>query len=165
MCKCHIVFAPKYKRKAIYSQYRDSVGQIFRRLCSCKGVEIIEGRLLPDHVHMLVGIPSKMSVSSFIEHLKGKSTLMMFDKHANLKHKFGNCRFWSEGYYVTTVGLNEATIASTSGSRRPTTSRWTSSASRSTRILLGRSELRAPDRVPNVGVSVVSPNARRTAIA
>ena len=104
MCKYHIVFTPKYRRKVIYNQYRKSLGEIFRRLCSYKGVEIIEGHLMPDHVHMLV------SISNFMGYLKGKSSLMVFDKHANLKYKFGNRHFWAEGYYVSTVGLNEATI-------------------------------------------------------
>ena len=111
MCKYHIVFTPKYRRKIIYNQYRQSIGEIFRRLCSCKGVEIIEGHLMPDHVHMLVSIPPKMSVSSFMGYLKGKSSLMIFERHGNLKYKFGNRKFWAEGYYVSTVGLNEATIA------------------------------------------------------
>jgi len=111
MCKYHIVFTPKYRRKAIYNQYRQSVGQILRSLCGYKGVELIEGDLMSDHVHMLVSIPPKISVSSFMGYLKGKSALMMFDKHANLKYKFGNRHFWAEGYYVSTVGLNEATIA------------------------------------------------------
>ncbi|MFA7129946.1 MAG: IS200/IS605 family transposase [Sphaerochaeta sp.] len=111
MCKYHIVFTPKYRRKVIYNQYRQSVGQILRSLCGYKGVELIEGHLMSDHVHMLVSIPPKMSVSSFMGYLKGKSALMMFDKHANLKYKFGNRHFWAEGYYVSTVGLNEATIA------------------------------------------------------
>lgn len=111
MCKYHIVFTPKYRRKVIYNQYRDSLGEIFRQLCSYKGVEIVEGHLMPDHVHILVSIPPKLSVSSFMGYLKGKSALMMFDRHANLKYKFGNRHFWSEGYYVSTVGLNEAVIA------------------------------------------------------
>lgn len=111
LCKYHIVFTPKYRRKIIYNQYRDSLGEIFRQLCRYKGVEIIEGHLMPDHVHMLLAIPSELAVSSFMEYLKGKSALMMFDKHANLKYKFGNRHFWAEGYYVSTVGLNEATIA------------------------------------------------------
>ena len=110
MCKYHIVFTPKYRRKIIYNQYRSSLGEIFHRLCQYKGVEIIEGHLMPDHVHMLVSIPPRMSVASFMGYLKGKSSLMMFDKHANLKYKFGNRHFWAEGYYVSTVGLNEATI-------------------------------------------------------
>ena len=103
MCKYHIVFTPKYRRKVIYNQYRKSLGEIFRRLCSYKGVEIIEGHLMPDHVHMLVSIPPRISISSFMGYLKGKSALMMFDKHANLKYKFGNRHFWAEGYYVSTV--------------------------------------------------------------
>ena len=111
MCKYHIVFTPKYRRKIVFNQYRDSLGKIFRTLCKSKGVEIIEGHLMPDHVHMLVSIPPKISVSSFMGYLKGKSALMMFDKHANLKYKFGNRHFWAEGYYVSTVGLNEQTIA------------------------------------------------------
>ncbi|WP_426807244.1 IS200/IS605 family transposase [Streptococcus anginosus] len=105
-----MVFTPKYRRKIIYNQYRSSLDEIFRRLCSYKGVEIIEGHLMSDHVHMLVSIPPRISVSSFMGYLKGKSALMMFDKHANLKYKFGNRHFWAEGYYVSTVGLNEATI-------------------------------------------------------
>ena len=110
MCKYHIVFTPKYRRKLIYKEYRSSLAEILRKLCSYKGVEIIEGHLMSDHVHMLLAIPPKYSVSSFMGYLKGKSALMMFDKHANLKYKFGNRHFWSEGYYVSTVGLNEATI-------------------------------------------------------
>jgi len=109
-CKYHIVFTPKYRRKAIYAQYRESVGEILKTLCGYKVVEIIEGHLMIDHVHMLVSIPPKISISSFMGYLKGKSALMMFDRHANLKYKFGNRHFWAEGYYVSTVGLNEATI-------------------------------------------------------
>ena len=111
MCKYHIVFTPKYRRKAIYGQIRSDIGEILRRLCEYKGVEIIEGHLMPDHVHMLLAIPPKRSVSSVMGYLKGKSSLMIFDKHANLKYKFGNRRFWAEGCCVSTVGLNEATIA------------------------------------------------------
>ena len=111
MCKYHIVFTPKYRRKIIYNQIRRDIGEILRRLCEYKGVEIIEGHLMPDHVHIPVSIPPKISVSSFMGYLKGKSALMVFDEHANLKYKFGNRRFWAEGYYVSTVGLNEATIA------------------------------------------------------
>lgn len=111
LCKRRIVFAPKYRRKIIYNQYRQSIGEMLRRLCSYKGVEIIEGHLMPDHVHMLVSIPPKMSVSSFMGYLKGKSSLMVFEKHGNLKYKFGNRKFWAEGRYVSTVGLNEGTIA------------------------------------------------------
>ena len=110
MCKYHIVFTPKYRRKIIYNQYREIIGEILKLLCKYKEVEIIEGHLMSDHVHMLVSIPPKTSVSSFMGYLKGKSALMIFDKHANLKYKFGNRHFWAEGYYVSTVGLNEETI-------------------------------------------------------
>lgn len=110
VCKYHIVFTPKYRRKIIYNQYKESIRDIIKQLCVYKGVEIIEGHLMPDHIHMLVSIPPKISVSSFMGYLKGKSALMIFDKHANLKYKFGNRHFWAEGYYVSTVGLNEATI-------------------------------------------------------
>ena len=110
VCKYHIVFTPKYRRKIVFNQYKESLRDIIRTLCKYKGVEIIEGKIMPDHVHLLVSIPPKLSVSSFMGYLKGKSALMMFDKHANLKYKFGNRHFWAEGYYVSTVGLNEATI-------------------------------------------------------
>ena len=110
LCKYHIIFTPKYRRKIIYNQYRKDLGEILRTLCRYKGVEIIEGHLMPDHVHMLVSIPPKLSVSAFMGYLKGKSALMMFDRHANLKYKFGNRHFWSEGYYVSTVGINDATV-------------------------------------------------------
>ena len=110
MCKYHIVFTPKYRRKMIYNQYREDVREIIKQLCSYKGVEILGGNVMSDHVHILVSIPPKMSVSSFMGYLKGKSALMMFGRHANLKYKFGNRHFWSEGYYVSTVGLNEAVI-------------------------------------------------------
>lgn len=111
MCKYHIVFTPKYRREVIYNQYRKDLGEILKLLCQYKGVQIIEGHLMPDHIHMLVMILPKMSVSAFVGYLKGKSALMMFDRHANLKYKFGNRHFWAEGYYVSTVGLNEATVA------------------------------------------------------
>ena len=110
LCKYHSVFTPKYRRKIIFLQLRESIREILRDLCRYKGVDIIEGHLMPDHVHMLVSIPPKISVSSFLGYLKGKSSLMIFDNHANLKYKFGNRKFWAEGYYVSTVGLNEATI-------------------------------------------------------
>lgn len=112
VCKYHIVFTPKYRRKIIYNQYKESIRDIIKQLCAYKGVEISEGHLMPDHIHMLVSIPPKLSVSQFIGYLKGKSSLMIFDKHANLEYKFGNRHFWAEGYYVSTVGLNEATILS-----------------------------------------------------
>ena len=101
VCKYHIVFTPKYRRKIIYNQYRTDLKDVFKQLCAYKGVEIIEGHLMADHVHLLVSIPPKISVSSF---------MMMFDRHANLKYKFGNRHFWAEGYYVSTVGFNEATV-------------------------------------------------------
>ncbi len=110
MCKYHIVFAPKYRRKVIYNQIRKDIGEILKALCKYKGVEIIEGHMMPDHVHMLVSIPPKYSVSSVMGYLKGKSALMIFEKHANLRYKYGNRHFWCQGYYVSTVGLNEATI-------------------------------------------------------
>ncbi len=108
--KYHIVFTPKYRRKIIYNQYRKDLSDILRQLCHYKGVELIEGHMMPDHVHMLVSTPPKISISSFMGYLKGKSALMMFDKHANLKYKFGNRHFWAEVYFVSSVGLNEATI-------------------------------------------------------
>ena len=110
MCKYHIVFSPKYRRKVIYNQIRKDVGEIMQELCKYKGVEIIEGHMMPDHIHMLLSIPPKYSVSSVMGYLKGKSALMIFERHANLKYKYGNRHFWCEGYYVSTVGLNEETI-------------------------------------------------------
>ena len=110
MCKYHIVFTPKYRRKIIYNQYRESLREIIKLLCKYKGVEILEGHLMPDHVHLVLSIPPKLSVSAFMGYLKGKSALMMFERYANLKYKFGNRKFWAEGYYVSTVGLNEATV-------------------------------------------------------
>ena len=110
VCKYHIVFTPKYRRKIIYYELRADIQKIIKDLCKWKGVEIIEGHMMPDHIHLLVEIPPKMSVSQFMGYLKGKSAFMIFDKHANLKHKFGNRHFLSEGYYVSTVGLNTATI-------------------------------------------------------
>ena len=100
----------KIQTKGDINQYKESIREILKNLSRYKGVEIIEGHLMPDHIHMLVSIPPKISVSQFMGYLKGKSALMIFDKHANLKYKFGNRHFWSEGYYVSTVGLNEATI-------------------------------------------------------
>ena len=110
MGKYHIVFTPKYRRKIIYNQIRKDIGEIMHELCKYKGVEIIEGHMMPDHVHMLLSIPPKYSVSSVMGYLKGKSALMIFERHANLKYKYGNRHFWCEGYYVSTVGLNEETI-------------------------------------------------------
>ena len=110
MCKYHIVFSPKYRRKVIFNQIRKDIGEILAELCKYKGIEIHEGHLMSDHVHMLISIPPKFSVSSVMGYLKGKSALMIFERHANLKYKYGNRHFWCEGYYVSTVGLNEATI-------------------------------------------------------
>ena len=110
MCKYHIVFTPKYRRKIIYYKLREDIQGILKELCKWKGVEIIERHMMADHVHMLVSIPPKYSISSFMGYLKGKSAMMIFERHSNLKYKFGNRHFWSEGYYVSTVGLNTATI-------------------------------------------------------
>lgn len=111
MCKYHIIFTPKYRRKIIYNQIKKDIVEIIKNLCKWKGVQIIEGHAMSDHIHLLVSIPPKLSVSEFMGYLKGKSAMMIFDRHANLKYKFGNRHFWSTGYYVSTVGLNEATIA------------------------------------------------------
>lgn len=111
MCKYHIVFTPKYRRKIIYNKLRRDIIQIIKDLCKWKGIEIIEGKARPDHIHILVKITPKMSISNFMGYLKGKSAMMIFARHGNLKYKFGNNNFGSTGYYVSTVGLNEATIA------------------------------------------------------
>ena len=110
MCKYHIVFTPKYWRKVIYNEIKADIRSIIKDLCSWKGVEIIEGHLMPDHVHLLLSILPKYSVSQVMGYLKGKSAMMSFDRHSNLKYKYGNRHFWSTGYYVSTVGFNEATI-------------------------------------------------------
>ena len=110
-CKYHIVFAPKYRRQVIYGKIKSDIGQILRKLCEQKGVEILEANACPDHIHMLVSIPPKISVSSFMGYLKGKSSLMIFDRHANLKYKYGNRHFWCKGFYVDTVGRNKNAIA------------------------------------------------------
>jgi len=110
VCKYHIVFTPKYRRKVIYFQLRTDIRQIIKDLCKWKGVTIIEGHLMSDHIHLLVSIPPKYAVSSFMGYLKGKSSMMIFERHANLKYKFGNKHFWATGYYVSTVGLNSATV-------------------------------------------------------
>ena len=109
-CKYHIVFAPKYRRQVIYGKIKLEIGKILRKLCEYKKIEIIEAQACPDHIHMLISFPPKYSISQIMGYLKGKSSLMIFDKHSNLKYKFGNRHFWAEGYYVSTVGLNEATI-------------------------------------------------------
>jgi putative transposase len=110
-CKYHIVFAPKYRRQVIYGKIKADIGVILRKLCEYKGVEILEANACPDHIHMLVSIPPKISVAYFVGYLKGKSSLMIFDKHANLKYKYGNRHFWCRGYYVDTVGRNKEAIA------------------------------------------------------
>ena len=109
-CKYHIVFAPKFRRKEIYGNIKREIGMILRELCRRKDVEIIEAEACPDHIHMLISIPPKYSVSEIMGYLKGKSSLMIFDEHANLKYNYGSRHFWSEGYYVSTVGLNKKTV-------------------------------------------------------
>ena len=109
-CKYHIVLVPKYRRKVIYGKLRKDIGKILRTLCDYKHVEIIEAHAMPDHIHMLVSIPPKLAVADFMGYLKGKSTLMIFERHANLKYKYGRRVFWAKGYYVNTVGGNEAKI-------------------------------------------------------
>ena len=109
-CQYHIVFTPKYRRKAIYSKLRRDIGKYLRRLCDYKGVEIVEANACPDHIHMLVKVPPKISISSFMGYLKGKSSLMIFEEHANLKYNYGNRHFWAEGYFVSTVGMNKNAI-------------------------------------------------------
>ena len=109
-CQYHVVFAPKYRRLAIYGQIRQDIGVILRKLCEQKEIEIIEAEACPDHIHMLISIPPKISVSYAIGYLKGKSSLMIFDRHANLKYKYGNRNFWARGYYVDTVGRNKEAI-------------------------------------------------------
>ena len=102
-CKYHIVFAPKYRRQIVYKQISADIGQIIRALCARKGIEILEAAAMPDHIHLYVKIPPKYSVSEVMGYLKGKSSLMIFDRHANLRYKYGNRHFWCRGYYVDTV--------------------------------------------------------------
>ena len=109
-CQYHIVFGPKFRRKEIDAKIKSDIGKILRKLCEQKGVEIIEAQTCPDHIHMLVSIPPSISVSQFMGYLKGKSSLMIFDRHANLKYKYGNRHFWCRGYYVDTVGRNKKAI-------------------------------------------------------
>ena len=110
-CQYHVVFAPKYRRMAIYGQIKKDIGYILRKLCEQKGVEIIEAEACPDHIHMLISIPPKYSVAQVMGYLKGKSSLMIFDRHANLKYKYGSRHFGCRGYYVDTVGKNTKAIA------------------------------------------------------
>ena len=110
MIENSIAFAPKYRRLAIYGEIKVDIGKILRQLCQQKGVEIIEAELCKDHIHMLISIPPKYSVSSIMGYLKGESSLMIFDRHANLKYKYGNRHFWARGYFVDTVGKNKKQI-------------------------------------------------------
>ena len=109
-CLYHVVFAPKYRRMVIYGQIKKDIGQILRKLCEQKGVEIIEAEACPDHIQMLLSIPPKYSVAQIMGYLKGKSSLMIFDRHANLKYKYGDRHFWARGYFVDTVGRNKEKI-------------------------------------------------------
>ena len=109
-CKYHIVFAPKYRRQVIYGSLKAEIGKILRTLCERKGVEILEAEACADHIHMLENIPPKLSVSDFMGYLKGKNSLMIFDRFANLKYRYGNRKFWCRGYYVDTVGRNKKVI-------------------------------------------------------
>ena len=109
-CKYHIVFAPRYRRQIIYNKLKEDIGKILRQLCEQKKVEIHEANACKDHIHMLVSIPPNLSVSSFMGYLKRKSSLMIFDRHANLKYKYGNRHFWCRGYYLDTVGKNTEKI-------------------------------------------------------
>ena len=109
-CKYHIVFTPKYRRQVIYKQISADIGQIIRTLCARKGVTILEAAAMADHIHLYVEIPPKYSISEFMGYLKSKSTLMIFERHANMKYKFGNRKFWARGYFVDTVGRNEKAI-------------------------------------------------------
>ena len=111
VCKYHIVFTPKYRRKMIYNELREDIKEIIKDLCKWKGIKIIEGQMMSDHVHLLLSIPPKYSISSVMGYLKGKSAMMIFERHANLRYKYGRRNFWSTGYYVSTVGINELTVA------------------------------------------------------
>lgn len=102
-CKYHLVFAPKYRRQAIYGKVKEDIGRMLRKLCEYKEVEILEAEACPEHIHMLVTIPPKYSVAQIVGYLKGKSSLMIFEKYANMKYKYGNRHFWCRGYYVDTV--------------------------------------------------------------
>ena len=109
-CQYHVVFAPKYRRMEIYGKIKEDIGIILRKLCQQKSVEIIEAQACPDHIHMLISILQKYSVSQIMGYLKGKSSLMIFDRHANLKYQYGNRHFWARGYFVDTVGRNKKAI-------------------------------------------------------
>ena len=109
-CKYHVVFAPKYRRKVFFADKREEIRDIIRKLCAWKGVEIIEGEIYPDHVHLLLSIPPKYSISSFMGYLKGKSSMIIFQKFGNMKFAYRNREFWCRGYYVDTVGKNTKAI-------------------------------------------------------
>lgn len=109
-CIYHIVFIPKYRRKEIYGKLRSDIGKILRQLCEYKDVELVEGSMSSDHIHMCVKVPPKISISQFMGYLKGKSSLMIIERFANLKYKYGTRTFWAKGYYVSTVGINKQTI-------------------------------------------------------
>ena len=109
-CKYHIVIAPKYRRQIIYCKIKSDIGQMLRKLCEYKGIEILEAEACKDHIHMLISVPPKYSVAQIMGYLKGKSSLMIFEKYANLKYKYGNRHFWCRGYYVSTVGANRKAI-------------------------------------------------------
>lgn len=109
-CKYHVVFAPKYRRQVIYGKLKRDISQILIELCRRKGVEILEAEACVDHIHMLITVPPKYSISQIMGYIKGKSSLIIFDRHANLKYKYGNRHFWCRGYFVSTVGKNEKKI-------------------------------------------------------
>ena len=109
-CKYHVVFAPKYRRQIIYGKIKQDIGLMLRKLCAYKEIEILEAEACKDHVHMLLSIPPKYSISQVMGYLKGKSSLMIYEKYANLKYKYGNRHFWCRGYYVSTVGRNKNAI-------------------------------------------------------
>ena len=110
-CKYHIVFAPKYRRQIIYGKIKADIGKMLRKLCEYKQIEILEAEACKDHIHMLISVPPKYSISQVMGYLKGKSSLMIFEKYANLKYKYGNRHFWCRGFYVDTVGRNKKVIA------------------------------------------------------
>ena len=112
-CKYHIVFAPKYRRQVIYGKIKADIGKMLRKLCEYKQIEILEAEACKDHIHMLISVPPKYSISQIMGYLKGKSSLMIFEKYANLKYKYGNRHFWCRGFYVDTVGRNKRLLRST----------------------------------------------------
>ena len=123
-CKYHLVFAPKYRRQAIYGKVKEDIGRMLRKLCEYKEVEILEAEACPDHIHMLVTIPPKYSVAQIVGYLKGKSSLMIFEKYANMKYKYGNRHFWCRGYYVDTKTMSHSLVVSLSDSMRWNSALW-----------------------------------------